>query len=90
MQRLPMEAGESKGRRRHYDLIFFAILLAGFVFITAQRLGTVPIPETDEAYTLQVPYEMLFRGKLDSTQPFELYRSPITGVQAPVAETHPG
>jgi 4-amino-4-deoxy-L-arabinose transferase-like glycosyltransferase len=59
-----VEAGESKGRRRHYDLICFALLLAGFVFITAQRLGTVPLPETDEAYTLQVPYEMIFRGKL--------------------------
>ncbi len=59
-----MEAGESKGRRRHYDLILFAVLLAGFVFITAQRLSAVPLPETDEAYTLQVPYEMIFRGKL--------------------------
>ncbi|HEV8486445.1 MAG TPA: glycosyltransferase family 39 protein [Blastocatellia bacterium] len=64
MQRLPVEAGESKSRRRHYDLILFTVLLAGFVFITAQRLGTVPLPETDEAYTLQVPYEMIFRGKL--------------------------
>jgi len=64
VQRLPVEAAKSKGRRRHYDLIFFALLLTGFVFITAQRLGTAPLPETDEAYTLQVPYEMIFRGKL--------------------------
>ena len=64
MQRLPVEAGESQGRRRYYDLILFAVLLAAFVFITAQRLGPVPLPETDEAFTLQVPYEMIFRGKL--------------------------
>lgn len=32
--------------------------------VAAQRLGAVPLPDTDEAYTLQVPYEMLNRGKL--------------------------
>src|SRR5437588_12991376 len=48
----------------HVDWIILAVILLGFVWVTAQRLGTVPLPETDEAYTLQVPYEMLFRGKL--------------------------
>ena len=59
------EVGPGKSRiRRNCDLFIFAIILVGFVFITAQRLGSVPLPETDEAFTLQVPYEMLFRGKL--------------------------
>ena len=50
--------------RRHFDLILLAALVCAFVFIASQRLAAVPLPETDEAFTLQVPYEMLHRGKL--------------------------
>ena len=35
-----------------------------FILVAAQGLGDVPVPQTDEAYTLQVPYEMLNRGQL--------------------------
>jgi 4-amino-4-deoxy-L-arabinose transferase-like glycosyltransferase len=50
--------------RQHLSLLLFILLLSGFVFVTAQRLGDAPLPETDEAFTLQVPYEMLNRGHL--------------------------
>ncbi len=53
-----------KHLRYHLDLALLALILSGFVLVTAQRLGSVPLPETDEAYTLQVPYEMLVHGKL--------------------------
>lgn len=46
------------------DFIVFALLVGVFVIVAAQRLGDVPVPQTDEAYTLQVPYEMLNRGQL--------------------------
>jgi 4-amino-4-deoxy-L-arabinose transferase-like glycosyltransferase len=46
------------------DFLVLALVIAGFVFVAAQRLGTVPVPEGDEAFTLQVPYELLNRGKL--------------------------
>lgn len=46
------------------DLIILALVITGFVALAAQRLATVPVPEGDEAFTLQVPYEMLYRGKL--------------------------
>jgi 4-amino-4-deoxy-L-arabinose transferase-like glycosyltransferase len=50
---------------RHYlDFAAFALVLGAFLFVAAQRLATVPVPEGDEAFTLQVPYEMLYRGKL--------------------------
>lgn len=50
--------------KRNFDLALAALVIAGFAFVAAQRLATVPVYETDEAYTLQVPYEMLNRGKL--------------------------
>lgn len=52
--------------RLRYNLDFgvFGLIVAAFVSIAAQRLGTVPFPEGDEAFTLQVPYEMLHGGKL--------------------------
>lgn len=50
--------------KRQFDLIIFALLLGAFVFVAAQRLGAAPVPETDEAYTLQVGYEMVNRGQL--------------------------
>ncbi|HJZ67572.1 MAG TPA: glycosyltransferase family 39 protein [Blastocatellia bacterium] len=49
---------------RYLDFAAFGLVLAGFLFVAGQRLGTVPVPEGDEAFTLQVPYEMLYRGKL--------------------------
>ncbi|MEK6323478.1 MAG: glycosyltransferase family 39 protein [Acidobacteriota bacterium] len=53
-----------KALRFNLDLIIFSLVIAAFVAVAAQRLATVPVPEGDEAFTLQVPYEMLYRGKL--------------------------
>ena len=53
-----------KALRFDPGLIIVALIITAFVAVAAQRLGTVPIPEGDEAFTLQVPYEMLNRGKL--------------------------
>src|SRR5438270_4484585 len=50
--------------RRRADFGLLLLLVGGFVFVAAQRLGTAPVPEGDEAFTLQVPYEMLYRGRL--------------------------
>ncbi|HJQ26996.1 MAG TPA: glycosyltransferase family 39 protein [Blastocatellia bacterium] len=50
--------------RQRADFVLLLLLVGGFVFVAAQRLATVPVPEGDEAFTLQVPYEMLYRGKL--------------------------
>ena len=50
--------------RRNVDLALPASIIAGFVTLAAQRLGTVPVPDKgDEAFMLQVPYEILYRGK---------------------------
>jgi 4-amino-4-deoxy-L-arabinose transferase-like glycosyltransferase len=49
---------------RNLDLALPASIIAGFVVLAAQRLGTVPVPDKgDEAFMLQVPYELLYRGK---------------------------
>jgi 4-amino-4-deoxy-L-arabinose transferase-like glycosyltransferase len=53
-----------KGLKSNLDLALVAVVISGFVVVAAQRLGVVPVPEGDEAFTLQVPYEMLQRGKL--------------------------
>jgi len=53
-----------KGLRSTRDLGILALIVAAFVSVASQRLGTVPVPEGDEAFTLQVPYEVLYRGKL--------------------------
>src|SRR6266403_3944853 len=53
-----------KGLRFQLDFLILGLVIAAFVSVAAQRLGTVPVPEGDEAFTLQVPYEMLVRGKL--------------------------
>lgn len=50
--------------RAHADFALLMLLIGAFIFVAAQRLGTIPVPEGDEAFTLQVPYEMLYRGKL--------------------------
>ena len=56
--------------KRNFDFFVLALILAGFVFVAAQKLGQAPLPDSDEAMTLQVPYEMLYRGKLA----FPMYR----------------
>jgi 4-amino-4-deoxy-L-arabinose transferase-like glycosyltransferase len=53
-----------KGLKSNLDFALIAVVISGFVVVAAQRLGVVPVPEGDEAFTLQVPYEMLQRGKL--------------------------
>ena len=54
----------SQSLRARADFGPLLLLIGGFVYVAAQRLGTVPVPEGDEAFTLQVPYEMLNHGKL--------------------------
>jgi 4-amino-4-deoxy-L-arabinose transferase-like glycosyltransferase len=49
---------------KHFDLAIPTLIITAFILVAAERLGTVPVPEGDEAFTLQVPYEMLYRGKL--------------------------
>jgi len=53
-----------KAPRFSLDLIAVALIIGAFVAVASQRLGTVPVPEGDEAFTLQVPYEMLNHGNL--------------------------
>src|SRR5258705_5841895 len=53
-----------KALRFDLDLIIVALVIAAFVAVAAQRLGTVPVPEGDEAYMSQVAYEMLYRNKV--------------------------
>jgi hypothetical protein len=53
-----------KGLKYHLDFLIVVLVIASFVAVASQRLGTVPVPEGDEAFTLQVPYEMLNHGKL--------------------------
>jgi 4-amino-4-deoxy-L-arabinose transferase-like glycosyltransferase len=53
-----------KAVKSNLDFALVTLVIGGFVIVAAQRLGTVPVPEGDEAFTLQVPYEMLVRGKL--------------------------
>lgn len=51
--------------RKHSGFVLFVLVLGGFVFLAAQRLGTVPVPDKgNEAFMLQVPYEILHRGKI--------------------------
>jgi len=47
-----------------WDFLLFAIVMCGFLFVATARLADVPVYETDESYTLQVPYEMLHHGRL--------------------------
>jgi 4-amino-4-deoxy-L-arabinose transferase-like glycosyltransferase len=47
-----------------WDFLLFALATGGFLLVAATRLADVPVYETDESYTLQVPYEMLTRGHL--------------------------
>ena len=53
-----------KALRFNLDLLLVALVITAFVALASQRLGTVPVPEGDEAFTLQVPYEMLNHGQL--------------------------
>jgi 4-amino-4-deoxy-L-arabinose transferase-like glycosyltransferase len=54
----------NKRLKNNPDLLIVALLIAAFVFVAAVGLGRVPVPETDESYTLQVAYEMVNRGQL--------------------------
>jgi 4-amino-4-deoxy-L-arabinose transferase-like glycosyltransferase len=57
-------AGWWASLRARADFLLLLLLVGGFVLVAAQRLSTIPVPEGDEAFTLQVPYEMLYRGQL--------------------------
>jgi len=46
------------------DFIVIAPVIAAFLFVASQRLATAPVPEGDEAYMMQVTYEMLYRHKV--------------------------
>jgi len=50
--------------KKHFDFLLLAIVIGGFLLVAGQRLGTVPVPDTDESYMLQASYEMLYRGNL--------------------------
>lgn len=48
---------------RNFGLPIFVLIIGSFLFVAAQRLGTVPVPDSgDESMILQVPYEILNRG----------------------------
>lgn len=47
-----------------FDFLLVTVVISSFAYIAAQRLGTVPVPEGDEAYMSQVSYEMQYRNKV--------------------------
>lgn len=52
-----------KALRNNYDLAILLLVVAGFVYVASQRLGVAPMPDDgDESMTLQVPYEIIYRG----------------------------
>jgi 4-amino-4-deoxy-L-arabinose transferase-like glycosyltransferase len=57
--------------RKNFDFALLGLIIAGFLLIATQRLATVPVPDTDESYMLQISYEMIYRGKL--ANPFLRY-----------------
>src|SRR5215216_1233091 len=57
--------------RKNFDFAILGLVIAGFAFVAAHRLGTAPVPDTDESYMLQTSYEMIYRGKL--ALPFRRY-----------------
>src|SRR5262245_14338553 len=50
--------------KRYFDYGLLALVVGGFVLLTAQRLGQMPVPDVDESYMLQTSYEMMNHGKL--------------------------
>jgi len=50
--------------KKHFDFALACIAIAAFLLVACQRLGTVPVPDTDESYMLQTSYEMINRGNL--------------------------
>lgn len=56
---------------KRLDLILLAIIVGGYLALASVRLATVPVPDTDESYFLQLSYEMIYRGKL--AKPFNRY-----------------
>ena len=52
-----------KSLDRNLGLPIIALIIGSFLLVGAQRLGTVPLPDSgDESMILQVPYEILNRG----------------------------
>ena len=50
--------------KNNWDFGLLGALVAGFFFVAAQRIGSVPVPDNgDESMLLQIPYEILYRGK---------------------------
>jgi 4-amino-4-deoxy-L-arabinose transferase-like glycosyltransferase len=53
------------GLAKYVDRIVLLGIIVVFSLVGARRIGVVPLPDNgDESFTLQVPYEMLNRGKL--------------------------
>ena len=46
------------------DFLVAALIIAAFLLVASQHLGVAPLPDTDESMMLQMPYEMIYRGKL--------------------------
>ena len=44
--------------------VIAVLVIAAFIVMASERLGTVPLPETDEAHMLNMSYEMVYRGQL--------------------------
>jgi hypothetical protein len=59
-----MKGNTRQWLKRHLDLALLGMVAAAFAGAAAIRLGTYPVYETDESYTLQVAYEILNRGTL--------------------------
>jgi 4-amino-4-deoxy-L-arabinose transferase-like glycosyltransferase len=57
--------------KKNFDFALVALVIGGFILVATQRLGAVPVPDTDESYMLQTSYEMIYRGKL--ALPFRRY-----------------
>src|SRR5215467_9914262 len=50
--------------KRYYEFGLPALVIGGYVFVAAQRIGAVPVPDDgDESMILQVPFELIYRGK---------------------------
>jgi 4-amino-4-deoxy-L-arabinose transferase-like glycosyltransferase len=48
----------------NWDFGLLGALVGGFAFVAAQRIGSVPVPDNgDESMLLQIPYEIIYRGK---------------------------
>jgi 4-amino-4-deoxy-L-arabinose transferase-like glycosyltransferase len=58
-----MRIPQIKLSERNFGIPFCVLVIGSFIYTGAQRLGSVPIPDSgDESMILQVPYELLNRG----------------------------